>query len=134
MAENTVVKEQLTEPMIEAGELLVRKLDEMGVPVSSAFWLFDAEVNEWRLFLASPEVDAKGPLHVYGMIHEATRQLDPDSAEVLFLAVGLLSANAELPRLMRGAIRAGSGISRIRFRKNVMGGRLIDDALIYRAA
>ena len=33
MAENTVVKEQLTSDMIEAGARLTQKLDESGLPI-----------------------------------------------------------------------------------------------------
>ena len=36
MAENTVVKEQLTEEMIEAGTLLTAKLGEMGLSIAAA--------------------------------------------------------------------------------------------------
>lgn len=41
MAENYVVKEQLTADMIEAGAELTKALDDAGLPVAAAFWLFD---------------------------------------------------------------------------------------------
>ncbi len=60
MAENTVVKDQLTNAMVEAGAELTKKLDEMGVATTAALWLFEPEVNEWRLVFASPEVTTRG--------------------------------------------------------------------------
>lgn len=56
-----MVKEQLTPAMVDAGADLTAKLDELGVPVTSALWLFVSDINEWRLLFASPEVSEKGP-------------------------------------------------------------------------
>ena len=53
MAENAVVKEQLTDAMIEAGAELTSKLDEIGLSVTAAFWLLIPDLNEWRLLFAS---------------------------------------------------------------------------------
>ena len=69
VAEGAMVKEQLAPaPMIDAGAELTRKLDESGLPVTTALWLFVSELNEWRLLFASPEVDTKGPRDVYEKI------------------------------------------------------------------
>lgn len=132
MAENTVVKEQLTEAMIEAGEKLTHKLDELEVPTTAAFWFFDPEVNEWRLFFASPEAETSGPRQVYGKIRDALAQLGKYSASVPFSSVGLLDTDADLIRLLRMTVNTGGTINRIRFSKNVINGHYIDDALIYR--
>ena len=35
-------------PMIDAGAQLILTLDERGVPVTTALWLLDTEINEWR--------------------------------------------------------------------------------------
>lgn len=48
MAEITVVKDQLTGGMIEAGALLTAKLDEMGVPISLAMWFYLSDINDRR--------------------------------------------------------------------------------------
>ena len=132
MAENTVVKEHLSEAMIEAGEKLTRKLDELGVRTTAAFWNFDPEVNEWKLLFASPEVAANGPRKVYGKILDALSQLKDVAATVPFPVIGLLDADADLVRLLRAAIHTGGTIGRIRFSKNVINGHFIEDALVYR--
>jgi len=132
MAENTVVKDQLTESMIQAGAELTQKLDEIGLPTSAALWLFDSEVNEWRLLFASSEVSTQGPRHVYGRIRLALQQLGEKGAAAPLSVIGLLDEHAELVKLLRSAIVTGSGIGRIRFSKNVVDGHFIEDALIYR--
>lgn len=134
MAENTVVKEQLTSAMVDAGAELTRKLDEIGLPMTAAFWLFEPEVNEWRLHFASPEVASKGPRAVYDKIRQAIDELKDKAADAPLSAISLIDADADLVRLLRVAVRTGAGVSQIRFSKNVINGHFIEDALIYRVA
>lgn len=56
MAEETVVKECLTEEMIKAGADLIRRLDEAHLKVNASFWLYLADMNVWRLMIASPTI------------------------------------------------------------------------------
>jgi len=133
VAENAVVKEQLTETMIRLGGELTEKLDNTGLPVVAAMWFFEPEINEWRLFFASPEVSALGPRSVYKKIQEALEALGGAAAIPLSM-IGVLDAEDDLVRLIKAAVQTGPSISRIRFSKNVINGHFIDDALIYRAA
>lgn len=134
MAENTVVKDQLTDAMVEAGAELTRKLDQVGLHTDAAFWLFMPETNEWRLLFASPEVSTQGPRSVYKQIRLALQQLGDKASATPLSVIGLLDDDAELIRLLKIAIRTGPDISRIRFSKNVINGHFIEDALIYRVA
>jgi hypothetical protein len=134
MAENAVVKDQLTDAMVEAGAELTRKLNESGMHTTAALWLFDPEINEWRLLFASPEVSAEGPRKVYERIDSALEELGDKASAAPFSVIRLLDPNAELVQLLKTAIRTGSGVGPIRFSKNVINGHFIDDALIYRIA
>jgi hypothetical protein len=132
VAEDVVVKEQLTADMIEAGAEVTKALDNTGVPVSAAFWFFEPEINEWRLFFASPEVPTNGPRKFYERIQLALDQLASKGAAAPLSTIGLLDPNSELVQLLKAAIRTGPGINRIRFSKNAINGHFIEDALIYR--
>lgn len=134
MVENTVVKEQLTDTMVDVGAELTKKLDEIGLPITAALWLFVPELNEWRLLFASPEVDRKGSRAVYDKIRQAIDQLEGKAGAVPLSSIGLIDADADLLRLLKVAVRAGPDVNRIRFSKNVVNGHFIDDALIYRVA
>ena len=134
MAENTVVKEQLTEDMIEAGARLTAKLDEVGLSVAAAMWLFMTESNEWRLIFASPELPTAGPHAVYRKIEEARQALGDEAAAAPMSAIGLLDPNDDLVQVFRAALKTSSGAARIRFSKNAINGHFIEDALIYRIA
>ncbi len=132
MAENSVVKNQLTDAMVEAGAELVGKLDDLGLHATAALWLFAPESNEWRLMLASPDVSTRGPRQVYELVRDAIA-LIPHKNEAPLSVIGLLQDDAPFVRLLRSAIGTGPGIGRMRFSRNVINGHFIDDALIYRA-
>ena len=132
MVENTVVKEQLTDAMIDAGTELTQQLDRMGISTTAALWLFAPEINEWRLCLASPEVTVAGPRAVYEKIWQALDQLKDKASAAPLSVIRVLDADDELVRLLRLAVRTGPGVSRLRFTKNAINGRYIEDALIYR--
>ena len=135
MAENFVVKEQLTEAMIDAGAELTQKLLDMGIPITASLWFFDLEICEWRLLLSSPDVPNRGPLTVYEQIQRALDELGPKAAAAPFEAISLLSPSAELVRNLKLKFTTtGPGISRIRFYKNVAYNQFVHDALIYRVA
>ena len=68
MAEETVVKEVLTQEMVQAGAELTRRLDEAHLEVCASFWLYMPDKNLWRLIVASPAVRQDGPKKVYQQI------------------------------------------------------------------
>lgn len=120
--------------MIDAGAELTAKLDESGLPITTALWFFEPDLNEWRLLFASPEVATKGPRDVYEKIQRVVGHLGEKASAVPLSIIGLMDTDADLVRLLKVAIRTGPGVNRIRFSKNVINGHFIDDALIYRAA
>jgi hypothetical protein len=132
MAEEPLVKESLTEEMKKAGADLTRKLDEAKWPVVASFWLFIAEENEWKLFLASPKLVSDGPKNAYEAISDALSTLREHFPTLESISV--MPPNHELVRALRSAIQTGWTIGGIRFSKNTINGRFIDDAYLYRVA
>jgi hypothetical protein len=132
MAQNTMVKESLSQSMVTEGASLVRRLDEAEWDVTAAFWFHLADDNGWKLLIASPEVEAKGPRESYTVIQKVLGELDPLPTELTLNDIGLMATNHPLVGLLGSAIATGKSISNIRFSKNVINGHFIDDALIYR--
>jgi hypothetical protein len=97
-------------------------------------WFFLADINEWRLMFASPQLSAEGPRAVYEKIEEARKAIGAQADSLPLSAIGLMDTNHQLVQLLRFAVRTGPGVSRVRFSKNVINGHFIDDALIYRNA
>ena len=133
MAEEYVVKEQLTQEMIEAGVQVTLKLDEIGLPVTAALWFLDDERYRWKMIVASPDTSTKGPFYVLTRIEEALDLLGSAvSSEVPFSVMSAKSPTDSPIRWLREELQTGNDISRIRFRKRVAAGHIIEDALIYR--
>jgi hypothetical protein len=49
-------KPALVNSDMDAGERLVRGLDEAGLKVTAALWFYMSDSDEWRLMLATPVV------------------------------------------------------------------------------
>lgn len=133
MAEESLVKEALTDEMKKAGADLTRKLDEARWPVVASFWLFEPEENEWKLFLASPRIVSDGPKEAYEAIGRALSTLREHFPTLKFISV--VAPNHELVKTLRSAIQTDrNSIGGIRFSRNTINGRFIDDAYLYRVA
>jgi hypothetical protein len=130
VAEETLVKEMLTDGMIRGGALLTSKLDESGWPVLGAFWLFDRENNRWKLMLVSPEVTTSGPREAYEAISRALAALPDHFTDLQFVTV--VAPNHPLVRALATAVRTGLEIEAIRFSHQALAGRFIDDLYLYR--
>lgn len=130
MAEETLVKEQLTEEMIRAGDALTRQLDRVGWPVFASLWLFEPDDNEWKLMLASPTVTEGGPKAAYDAVSRALSALHEHLTSLKHIRV--VEPNHPVVRLLASAVSTGPVITGIRFSKNTINGRFIDDAYLYR--
>ena len=114
MAEEVVVRQMLTNEMIERGAELTRQLDCAPIEVIASFWLYISESEKWRLIIASPQVTKNGPKKVYRKIQDVLAKIPEES-----------------PRISLMAIKP-EGTSGVRFSRNVINGQLIEDAYIYR--
>ena len=121
----------LNDDRIKAGEELLRQLDYSGVQVDAALWFYLAEVGNWTLMLSLPGLIARGPRTAYKRVQKALSAL-PEEIAISLSDVSVAESNTSLFRLLRKAIGTRPGINRLRFTNNVVNGRLIDDALIYR--
>lgn len=132
MAEETLVKEALTDQMIEAGASVVKNLDRGRFLVDAAVWLYLSEVNRWRLLLANPEVHAKGPRKAYKRLIQA---LDNSAVHGLTVEnIAVIDSRDPLIQLLRGALKGDRSEGGIRFSHSTIKGQYIEDAYIYRMA
>lgn len=121
MAEETLVKDVLTDEMVTAGRVLTDVLEEKGWPVVAAFWLYDWERNRWYLVFASPVVDAKGLLAAYG-------EVLPDAMKAVeFDAVRLVSPKDRYVRELLELVDRGLHIDGQRIRSGA-----VEDSFVYR--
>jgi hypothetical protein len=127
-----MVNVMLTDSMIDAGESLIRKLDERGVSPDAAFWIYFPDIQQWKLMLTEVKLGEKGPKELYKKIQDTIFENKNEIGELSLDDVALAKPDAPIVSLLRIAIRTGQGISGIRFTNNVINGTVIDDAYIYR--
>jgi hypothetical protein len=132
MAEETLVKEALTDDMIRTGASVVEALDRQNFTVDAALWLYLVDTNQWRLLLASPEVHVDGPRKAYTRLFQAIRNAHVHG--VTLENLGVLDSQDPLIQLFRRVVRTDRGIAPRRVSKNTIYGHYIEDALIYRMA
>lgn len=70
MAQEILVKEVLTDRMIDAGKQLLENVGGTKADIVAAFWLYFPEASEWRLVLVSSRVDEDGPRKLYAELAE----------------------------------------------------------------
>jgi hypothetical protein len=112
---------------IELGKRVTKELDASGIPVKASLWFYAPEASEWRLIVATPFVDQKGPQKTYSVIQKALKNID-----LPLRKISAVSPNDPLIRLLRAALRTGPGISGIRFTHNTINNVFVEDAYIYR--
>ena len=122
---------ELVTDQIEAGRTLTSTMDKAQVQIRSAFWLYDTEAAEWRLVLAMPLVDERGPAQAYEEIRKALQSVSIHG--LLLRQIAVVSPKDELVSLIRKAIQTGPGLQSIRFTRNAIDNVLIEDAYIYRS-
>lgn len=132
MVTEMVVKESLSEQMISAGSELTRRLDEGGLAVSAALWFYNPESNDWRLIIASPDVHTKGLKTFYKEVQSVLKTIPEGQSTISLKDISVVDSSEPLIALLRVALRTSSGISGIRFSRNMINGTLIEDAYIYR--
>jgi hypothetical protein len=138
MAEETVVKEPLTEQMIVSGEKLIERLHAERFDTASAFWLFTSETSRWYLVFASPNVQKDGPLKTYGRIQKVLAKMSSGNGIISLLDVKVVPSTdplvKSLRKLLRSALRGANGSAGVRVTRNRVADTYIEDAYVYRAA
>jgi uncharacterized short protein YbdD (DUF466 family) len=82
----------------------------------------------------SPERSIGGLAPIYEKIQAARKALGENATAVPMSMISVSPEYDELVQSLRTAIPTGEGISRLRFTKEVVNRRYIDDALVYRIA
>jgi hypothetical protein len=132
MAKEVVVRELLSDPMIEVGKRLVERLDESDSDVQAAFWMFFPDEKRWKLIIVSQLVKHDGPRLFYKRVVEANKKANELELVVSLNDVGVTDTSDTFVNLLRSAISTGDEISGIRFSRNTINGTFIEDSYVYR--
>lgn len=131
MVEETLVKEALSFEMIEAGEELLKRLDDANAEIVALYWFYTSDIAGWRLVVVSPRADTEGPIEVYKRI-----QAILSSSPELFHDLGLENISVPSPehpyhKMLKSHMKIKQETSGIRVSNYVIGDEIVD-AYIYR--
>jgi hypothetical protein len=131
MADEILVKEQLTDKMIKAGKRLLHRLDSVSLEVVAAFWLYTSETNKWQLIIATPQVDIEGPRKLYGQIRQVLRDGPHKDSELDLLDITVFSPSEPLVRAIASIRNLTNDISGKRLTRSNLNGVYVEDIYIY---
>ena len=129
MATSELVKE-----LVDAGFLLVKTLDQQGVKVGTAFWVYEEEkTGEWRLVLSMPLVDEKGSAAAQDSIAGALK-----TAGIKHLYLRQIVATSPRDPLVSAITRdvharAKAAKEGVRLTRSTIGNQWIDEVYVYRS-
>jgi len=116
---------------LDEGAMLVEEMDKSGFPFVAAFWLYHSEYDKWKLRIATPVYDDKGPREAYSKIQAVFSQL-PESRSIDTTDITAVGTTDEVVTALRTQflVRPGDPVKRVRQTRidNVR----IDEAFIYR--
>ena len=115
---------------IDFGKKLWEKLRKSAsFPFEGLLWLFQPELNEWRLVIATPMVDEVGPRKAYGKLWQITQDIPANTDQTL--RVTLVSPNLPLYQALRSVFGKTASVEGARLGNTQVGGMYIDDAYLY---
>ena len=120
--------------LADAGAKLVTALDEAGMNIKSAFWLYLPETDSWRLVIATPDKQRLGVKKLYERVDRTLERESLTLEPIRLDDISIVDPTYHVVKLLRGAVRTGAkDVSNLRFSRNVIDGEFIEDSLIYRS-
>jgi hypothetical protein len=114
---------------IDAGSRLLDLLRAEGFPITAALWRYRPEPAEWRLFIASPVVDAEGPRRAYERILQVLRSPEGQQLGLDLINTSVIRPQDPLVRALRRALPPSSAPTRVS--QGAFDGIPIEDAVVY---
>lgn len=109
-----MVREHLSERLVEAGGQLLAMTDTLGMQAQGAMWVFDHELDEWRYYFVTSLVDSAGRRKTYRLLLDAFEKLGLPS-DMVAEDVYLGSPSDPLFQLISSAVhKEGSGVAEFR--------------------
>ena len=115
---------------IPMGSKILHVLDEAGVKPSVFLWGYLADYDDWRLLIASKQLDAAGKHDGYGRVNKAIRSSGIGGWELPSLMI--MSMNDPFIRELRKLFGKTGNVEGMRVGGQTFGSRYIEDGYVYR--
>lgn len=121
----------LVDQEIQDGKRLIDALNQAGLSVNSALWLYLPEKETWRLMLTSPIFDKEGPLETYKEIISVFNKVQPELKINWLNLVAVSPQNKLIQGLRKLQQDWNLNLLRKRLTNYTVNHIYIDDAYIY---
>ncbi len=129
-----MVKTSLVEQDLETGARLDRLLDEAGIDVRAALWLYTEETKRWKLVIHTPLYESRGPLEAINAILTVMEHEIP-SEQLSSTDVVITGRRNDVIRALHTQYHTGPrDIDSIRLAGDIIDRVLIDETYVYRVA
>ena len=132
-----MVRTSLVENDIQEGRRLISALTEsdkrFNPPhylIKTAFWLYDPNSLDWRLIIATPLVDQRGPLSAYTDILGVLRNFAPPLS-LSMQEISVVSPKDKRARIIRKIAKVPRGSTGIRVGRTHIDDTYVEDAYVY---
>lgn len=127
------MRAELTAERIDAGERLLRRLEERGSVVPAALWSYAADINEWRLYMTIKAPPLQSAATGAELVSQAIASLRSEEDFPLTRQdISPVAADHSIISGLAAAIGTGPTLSRLRIQGTRVNGALIEGALVYR--
>ena len=113
---------------LDKGEEILKILDGAELRIKVALWLFSPDHDDWRLVLASRQLDESR--HAYGLVNEALRKAGYAIEKKPLLWV--LPMNDPFIRDLRKRFGKAKDVEGMRLGLQTIGKWFVEDAYVYR--
>ncbi len=118
--------------MIAAGRDLINRLDKVHFTIDAFLWIYNGELDVWRLLIATPEVKRLGPIQAYKKIQSIVLKTSADNEVISLSNISVVDSNYPLISVLRKFVKIGPATGGVRLSRNTINGFFIEDAYIYR--
>ncbi|MEJ7606258.1 MAG: hypothetical protein WKF37_08315 [Bryobacteraceae bacterium] len=125
-----MVKTSLVSADIENGKQMLKVLDDGGLSVSVLLWLYLSRYEDWRLAIASRQLDRMGQREGIGMVYDKALEGGFELRNVPTFIIHEM--NDPLIRALRRAYSKASSVEGMRLGGHLVGDQFIEDAYVYR--
>jgi hypothetical protein len=115
---------------LDGGSAVLRALDTAGIKVRVALWALLEDYADWRLIVASRDLDKLGAWDGYRMIRKVTDGAGIDAERTFSLMI--MDMQHPFIRELRHLFANAKSVEGLRLGGQVIGDRYLEDAYVYR--
>ena len=122
----------LEQNRIDNGKILIEEIDKSSYRLTTAFWLYDIQIEGWKLFLGLPSLVKKGPTYTYTKMQHVIQGI-PEGRRIPLSDISILRPGAPLVDVLKKIIQnTGKKICAIRLTSNWLFDIFVTDLYLYR--